>query len=776
MNKFLLFASAAMLTASPIFAEAVTTEPLKVAKQRINAPAKAKSGTIITSENVTKGVQSENIELTGGLKTRRLNAPGITSNIINPNNVKFRSPEAKSPEARQGYSLYEDFEEWDGKDIYWLPEGWSVDRKVSEKGHVGWYMRTPGLYDDFESTCPVFNYFDDPVDEWLITPEIKVEAGMELAFTTYNSALYYFDWDYVDWANGSVFTELNILNDFRINISDDGGKTWKTIKSLAEDIKASGEKQYFVIYYEMGFRNYILPLDEYVGKDIMIGFQVVGEGDGNSAMVDNVRVSLPPVSLSYQRPLSGLWFGLTKDDLALPASVFTVPVHGAVKFNNLSQNNEATYHWNYSDSKGNEFTSDEQKTLTVTYTTNHATELDSRNNWQTMPVLYGSAPGMASGEFTYNHPLQAGGRGEYEIKYVDSDESEILDFGLTVVDPMTEGTATWADFTVPYFGYNNQSDRFWTYYTFQGDDGPSDYTHLEKIGNFFYSPETPMVINGIRMNAYGKISRKAVFKAEIYPLNIGYAIAKEPIATAICTGDDIYIVDQSSYKSNDDISLIFKFDEPVVISSKVTPYFIVFISGFRDAENVEYFSPEMSATSNPNNLGLGWAWVETAFTGQVHSGQVPVSNITEDLVAFYIMLDADLPWLQTAATEHTTSADAPTTLTVDSFHGENLTFEDMPDWLTATVSGRYDKTVITFTSTNREEATAAIKIVAPGISTPLTINNTRAAGISNIIADKADGEETIFTISGQRVANVNVAPGIYIVRKADGTSRKVIIR
>lgn len=772
MRKVLLLSAAAILGTT--FAGATNLE-LQDSNGKIRQIVQKKQqGKVISSKKISTGISEQTLDLGSDLRMKQLNiTPLHNNNTLNPN---LKPARVSTPPT--GYSLFEDFQSWDGKDTNWLPDGWSVDRKVKEDGHTGWYPYKPDPnYDLIPSTCMVFNEFNSAVDEWLVAPRVKVEKGMELSFLTYNNTLYYLDFDYVDMANGFVYTEKKIANDFRVNISTDGGKTWSVLKSLAQDAVDDPSDIYFELYYRMGLCNYNISLDDYAGQDVTIAFQVVGRKEGNAAFVDDVTIGLPPVKLKYSKPTGALWFGVSNNNEVLPASVLTVPVFAPLTFVNTSSNPGATYSWTYADSRGNEFGSDEQKNLSVTYTTNHTTELDSRNNWQTMPVLYGQAPGMAPGQFTYDNWLQAGGRGEYEKYIVDEDASEIVQLGLTVADPWQEGTTTWADIALPYFGYNQESDRFWTDYTFGGDNGPTDYTHLEKIGNFFYSTDAPLVIDGVRLNAFGRITDDAEFKAELYLLNKGYMIADKPYATAVCKGDDIKVVDQSAFKTNNDIYLNFKFDQPVVMSKDVAPYYIVFISGFRDEKNVDYFSPLMSEYSNPDNLGLGWCWVETSFYGDTQQGQLPVANVTNDiLVSFYIMLDAQFPWLEGDVTEHTTSADAPTTLTLDSYHGESLTVEGLPLWLNARVSGRYDKTQIEFTSTNPDEATATVTVKAPGVSKAITIKNTKSTGVAHITVDANDGTEILYNMAGQPV-NPRTAPkGIYILRRADGSTSKVNVR
>lgn len=658
-----------------------------------------------------------------------------TGSAVNP---ELRLP-AKSSAAPEGYALRENFESWDGSDDAWLPEGWSVEHKKSPSGNHGWKMTQPqSPYDLIHSKCLTYEVFDDEVDEWVLTPEITITAGMELRWSTMTSP-YFYDINFSD-AMVSKPETYPILNDICVKISTDGGETWELLYSHAEKLVEETNGEFYPMF-NYNVRPFLVSLSGYAGKKALIGFQISGK-EGNTTFLDDVSVGLPPTRTSYRPPLSNLYFGFSEYGRNVPASIMAGPVFSPVTYANTTPSAASkSFTWTYDNTSGEGFTSNDRH-LSVTYGTDYTDEATTRNNWYPFPVLRGQSASTAPDEFVYPGFYQAGGRAEMQIHYTDTDEYEVLDLGMTVADPYKEGSATYADIALPYFGYNQESDRYWSEYTF-GMNGMTDknWAHLEKYGDFFYSPDVPLVIDGIRATGFGKVDREAVFTAEIYLLNAGYVPAEQPYAKAICTGDDITIVDRSS--ANDYLSLNFRFDEPLVMYNKVAPYFMVAIGGFRDPDHVEYFSPLMSAESNPNQLGLGWIGKWICWDGQMMPfSWTPVANYTDDeLVSFYIMLDAQFPWMTGEEDTVDISAGESASITLNSYYGANdITFEGLPEGVEAKAEGRYGETKVTFTALDSvATGECEVKVCAPGVSKVVTLKTTgsESSGISGIEAEGA---------------------------------------
>ncbi|MCH5245229.1 MAG: hypothetical protein J1E84_02105 [Muribaculaceae bacterium] len=493
----------------------------------------------------------------------------------------------------------------------------------------------------------------------------------------------------------------------------------------------------------------------------------------------NPTIGATPTKTAYSRPLSGLFFGLTETGKYLPTSIMVGPVYSTVAYTNKTTPATATYTWSYIvDNKTAEVQTSTSRNLSVSYKTDYTNAFTTRNNLYKFPTLTASTATTDPTDFTFEGFYQAGGRGEYET------DGKIENYGLTVVDPTNEGQTTYIDEAtgVPIFGYNKDSDKYWGLASLGEDDYDPEnedfsFSHLEKFGNFFYTPNAPIVVTGIRTLAYGKVKPGAVFVGEIFALNAGMEIGEEPIVKAECKAEDITVIEQKD--GLDFMSLSFTFDEPVVISKSTIPYFFATIGGFRDAENVEYYAPLMSDTDNPNSLGLGWIGRQTRYmetTLPLSWGPTP--DFTDDkLVAFYIMLDATFPWLESGESSLEITAQNPVSMTLDSYYdASELTFAGLPSWLSATATGRYDKTVVTFTATNvaaDEEATVTIK--APGVSKDVKIV-TKSSGISTVTADEAAETGRIYTLTGRETSAEGLTPGVYIKRHADGKAEKIVIR
>ena len=100
---------------------------------------------------------------------------------------------------------------------------------------------------------------------------------------------------------------------------------------------------------------------------------------------------------------------------------------------------------------------------------------------------------------------------------------------------------------------------------------------------------------------------------------------------------------------------------------------------------------------------------------------------------------------------------------------------EAPEWLTATVTGRYKNARLELVADKAQEARkGTLTISAPGVSKTFTVEQAMT-GIDNIAADGRTVKE-IYTISGQRVDADNLFPGVYVVKYTDGTVAKTIVR
>ncbi|MCH5346459.1 MAG: T9SS type A sorting domain-containing protein [Muribaculaceae bacterium] len=758
MKRLMISMAAMAALAVPSFAEET---PMKISEPvRQNVSVKFNEDKIIGTETLPGGATVQICQREDGVLYKRF--PEMGRNRLNPVVKRAEST---------GANFSEDFESWDGQDKSWLPEGWTRNRVQLQNVANGWMMSMPTMFGEIPSKCPAVFLSKETIEDWIITPAVNVTLGMNLDFDYLPLGPYFFDENYMT-PDGLEFTELHTVATLKVMVSTDGGNTWSEVWDAASQFK--NYKKFWDLYYSVVPTSVRLSLSKYMGKNINVAFVAQGTFESGT-FVDNVAIGLPDLNLSYTLPTGSLYYGLTYYDAEPPTTIAVNHINRPVTFTNTSSNSGATYSWAYTDDRG-EQTSDEQKKLTVTYAPNYD-DNETGVALYPMPTLRGESSAANPTEYTRNGLFQPGGKGVHAVNFTDG-TTEDVDFGLTILDAKTEGTATVTDWVTPLFGYDvNSSDYYWTSYSFGYQAGPNDLVRLVRYGDLFSNTADPMVIHGVRTQAYGRVSRNAKFTAEIYPLSAAWVIADEPIAKAICTGEDITIIDRSA--TNYILSLNFKFDEPVVMSTAVCGNYVVAIGGFNDPENVEYFSPELSAYDSPTRLGLGWVCKEMTYNGdQLPWSWSNVSNYTNVLQSFYIMLDATYPWLETETTEVDLSGGATAGVKFDSFFdGADLTVEGLPESITAQVTGRYNETVLNLTNNSATAGTANVTVKGPGVAKTLVVNYG-SSGIDGVSVGTATGERQIYTLTGRRVVadESTLDAGVYIVRNADGTATKFIKR
>lgn len=737
------------------------------------------------------------------------NDPARVNTLIDP--AKDRNKVRKAANLPAGTVLYEDFEEWDGITEDWQPEGWTYDHKKVEVGHQLWKVYPYDSYDPIEypSNTYIFMSFTEPIDEWLISPSFEIAEGMVFQADIHNAGSYYFD--IVSDMFTSVIQSIEKANDFKVLISTDDGATWTELHSEADTMLGQGYTKAYEYWDCNGWHTVTVPLDEYYGKTAKIAFQIVGNPVGmntdnpssNASGVDNIMVGYPSLDVKYGRPDSALYMGITHPDTYLPGTFMVVPVNSPVTYPNLSADiNGVSFEWSYEDTDG-KGTSNSAEGLTLTYRTDPTSEETLRNNIYDMPVLKGSKELFSTTSFQLPGFVQAGGKGEYGAIITDDDgnvTATYFDFGLANADPFLEGTRTYAAIETPYFGYNNENDRYWTIYKFNEkrfDYDPNDtqnWMHLERIGNLYYTSEAPIVIDGIRLPAFGlgpgmngTFGKNVQLKAEIYLLDKDMNIPATPAYTAICGQKDIQMYDR--YATNYILTCNFKFPEPVVLSSADCPAYMVAVTGFRDPDNIEYFSPEMSSFDNPNGLNLGWYQTRTCWGGvelplswetvYSHTSQGDHTRGEAELegerrITFFIQMDGAYPWLE-AETDEIKEVFYDTDLNIplnSYFDASRLSVEGCPAWLNATVSGRYGNTKLTLRANAETKEGAEIEVKGPGVSKKFKVGNS-ISGIEAIGDDTAEGPAEYFNLQGLKVEHPQ--PGQLLIKRQGNKSVKVII-
>lgn len=772
MTKFLLsclLASAAVSGAAafqtPKAVKSIGASP--VALQAKSCAMKA-GEQVISRKQLAKGTQLLTVK----------NADGrIAKRIVSTTANKKINPFAKVPKTLPNGTVFaEDFEAWDGIDSSWLPEGFAYDRK-SGRECEGWSMMSESEASQLISGVTgnvLFIKFDSEfLDEWVVMPEITLDGDMILSFDTFNDGLWYFSTENVNWETMQYEGEKVLAFDQKVMISEDGGENWTELKSLAADF-ADWSFGDLMNGMDGASHRINVSLSEYAGKTVKLAYRYVGT-DGNSSFIDNISIGKPALELNYTNPLGTLFFGMSPETYTLNMSILAGPVYKPWYFMNNSYADGATYSWKYMNADSEWDVSDEQDMLEVTYKTDYTSDFTTRNNLFHTPVLSGSAPGYSDGEFTRGQYLQAGGKGEFEAKF-STGETQFLNLGLGVIDPVNEGNTTVAAGFTPVFGYNSEVDKFWTDYTFGEDGGDeNNYVKYEGYMNYFFNLDAPVVIKGLHTSGFAQLKEGARMKAKIIPLTDEGVPSEEALATAYCEYKDMLITPAEELGgTNDLVTFNFKFDEPIVMSSDVCMAYVVRISGFNDPENVEYFNPLMSAVSNPDGYAFGWISKTIVFEGEPRESFTAVANYLsgEALLSFYISLDAEFPWLEGPESVNIGS-DGIATVTLDSsVAGEDLKFENLPSWLSASAEGIHNNTVVTFrlADVNQGANSATVTVAAPGVSHDITVN-AGASAVAGVESEAAAAE--IYSLSGVRVSDMK-ASGVYIVKDVKGNVHKVV--
>jgi hypothetical protein len=761
--KRILLISAAMALASGTVSAQTPDRVAAAARPQRAVTVKDVAPQVLESRTLSGNIKMHTVK-SGEMVYKRI--VGLKGNrVIQPRR-------ATRAEAGSGYVLNEDFEGCTGKG--WMPEGWQAVSKdattqapwIIDEASAIMLMGAQGSY------LAICNFNSDFINEWLITPTVHVEDGMVLRYLIDKEPLWMYSTDNVDWDTYTYIGEKTQVYTIKVNISEDGGNTWTTVDDFAKRPEFLAMDFEEAMNYDGSLAPETLDLSAYAGKDIKIGFEYVGT-DGQVQGIDCVSVGYPELNAAYWYPFETLCFGTDPNFVQWTLDVAMLPVYSPITWTNASEGNpdNTSYTWSYMAADNSQLTSTDEE-LTETYRTDYTSEFTTRNNMYTAPVLTATADKSAPGEYSLYKYFQTGGKPEVSLKD-EKGNAALYNLGLTTF-ATSEGLSlcTGGDDSSPIFGYDANLDKFWTDYTFQGDNGENDYVHLTGILNTIYTGAAPMVIDGGWVLAKGHgIKADHEFKLEIIPLSDEGEMT-QPVATATCKGSDIQVIEGGGLQ--DYLTLKFRFALPVVMSQEVCDSYVVRLSGMHDCG--EYFAPYQSVDGNPNGFAFGWIEKDICFEGEVRSSLSPVVNYTGATQSFAIMLDGYYPWLQPAAQEVQIDSTGSAALELDTYHPvTDLTVEGAPEWLTYTFEGtRYNDARIKFQATNPEEATCSLTIKGLGINKQIKISSSAQSGIHGIEVD-GSGSETVYTLGGVKV-NGQPAPGIYVVKDANGRVAKKVIK
>ena len=772
MTKSLLL-GLAVLAALPLNAQApdqtvsgadAASAPVRVSIAK--SPAKA------AAANTRQLKHLENVAST------RLVAPHLRSKLA----------PAREGALPNGALLFEDFEAWDGQNTEWVPQGWTVeshsDSELTAAQHWGISINNP-----FMPATPDGNYMfgigfaTDPQDEWFISPEITMGTNQVMTFYAYVDPLFLFDLSLIDFETGQ-FTEQKISATLKVLVKEEGAD-WAEVWDAATPF-------WGMDYYDLAlstpseFQKYNIDLAAFSGKKVQIAFQYVGI-DGNSMFIDAIHVGAPELTdVAYLNPDHTLYWGFSNNPgwPSLSGGLVLYPANAPITWTNASPYENASYKWTYCDGITAQWvTSDNAGELTETYLTDYSSEASKKNNFFYPPVLTASVEGASDG--SYQAPylyFQAGGTAERTLNDGTEFVAGLLPFCYST-DGLTYLTAE-ADFgelDTPVTGYNSRTDEFWYNYTFPGEDDPSYSSYITGILNFVYPSTAPMTVDGAHVLARGKdIDPEVEFTLSLVALTDKFVLDPETntIATATIKAGDFIVYDADA--SLLFYTLDFNFDEPALLDDS-HPGYAVLLRGFHD-ERVGYFAPMQSSLPDAQQLCFGALEKLTKYdSDQYRTSYTYLAYLEGEYGpcynAFAINLKAHYGWLKPAAQEVTVPADGTTaTIAIDTyFPAERVSVSELPG-LATQYSGRYDTGVLTLSRDNSGvQPTDGVITVTAGVHKADINVHFETAGIDSAIAGSNAEVEAIYTPAGIRVDARNAtAPGIYIVRRTDGTVSKVV--
>ena len=200
----------------------------------------------------------------------------------------------------------------------WIPEGWSqinteentpTAEMLSHNVNNTWYgCMSSSMFQEFtpDGEKEMFIHFaydgdwcsPDAQDEWLVTPQMRLEQNEELHFLLQADFFSVYDWvnDY-DFSAG-IYRERNVVNTLKVMVTTDGGDVWDEVWDLEKDVVSHLSDAECYGASDLRYRPYDVDLSAYAGKDVKIAFRYVrtGQRAGNSMILDRVVVDHPESS------------------------------------------------------------------------------------------------------------------------------------------------------------------------------------------------------------------------------------------------------------------------------------------------------------------------------------------------------------------------------------------------------------------------------------------------------------------------------------------------
>lgn len=774
-----LFLSAATLTASA--APLADNLQVESAAQSVKV-SKVKTPAVKPAKRLAKG-----ISISGESKIKHID------NRLGFKNVKPRLNKKASvvKAASESTVLYESFEGWDGSTADWLPEGWTLQQKVSDPAQtwgVGEAIPMTAIAPSQGNYLFAINFGYDQ-DEWLISPLVETQEGMSVSFMAYIDPTFLFSLENLDWNTYEFTQEPEVAATLQVMAKAEGDAEWTMLHDYADDFRGLSFLELMNLA-PAGLESKNVSLGDFAGKKIQIALRYVGN-DGNTMAVDEISVGYPSLEgVTFSEPFDIQFWGFERsaEMSYLTLGIASFPVFSPITWLNSTYLPDVEFSWQYCDPITSEMVDGgSEDFLSVTYAPDYTSDFTRRNNLYYPPKLTATAPFATPTTVTspYDY-LQAGGRSEFVLNDGSVFEGSLLPFsflnqGISIA---TIDSEKYGDATLPLFGHDAFTNKYWLDYTLNGEEpGADDDVQLDGILNFIYPSAAPMVVNGADVFAKGTMDDDVEFKLSIYALDETYVFdpdVQQPVATATCIAKD-FIKDDAVAGRNTNLCIPFNFDSPVVMKAdENTVAYIVYLTGF-NSDKVEYFVPIQSYYPHPDYLCHGWITKRMRVQSDVYRfSATPLANYEgpegEMYNAFAIGLHAEYPWLTTEVTEIKLPQDgSPVNVALGSYYDSSKLSVTVPAGVEASLAGRYNECELTLEH-NDADVIAEGDVVVSGPGVELTIPLSEVAGISDAVTSNDADVKAIYDLTGRRINADEVTSGIYIVKYTNGTAQKVAVK
>ncbi|MDR0732671.1 MAG: choice-of-anchor J domain-containing protein [Dysgonamonadaceae bacterium] len=270
------------------------------------------------------------------------------------------------------HTLYQTFEDYNGVDWDWLPDGWSEENKQNTPSHAGpdaqgryynftWHVdslfASAGKYGaNVMVSAPVYLESGDTIpensqDEWLFLPALTLGNDDNLYFyLAYNPAYLLID---IDKSNAETMDFTSENNRIEVLISTDNGENWTMEWSVRDDALAYPKDELQVIFDSLSFpwKFFKVNLSKYKNQSVKTAFRFTSNGYGTSAFLDEIRVGTPNPHAVYTRPDGYFFFTFTQNYQFYGdgANALLGAAYEPAKWYNFRNVDSETFKWTFSD-------------------------------------------------------------------------------------------------------------------------------------------------------------------------------------------------------------------------------------------------------------------------------------------------------------------------------------------------------------------------------------------------------------------------------------------